>query len=132
LARNGALGEMQLTILRVLWGSGEATVAAVHDALRARRPLALTTVATLLTRMEKKGLVAHRSEGRQFVYRAAVAERDVKRSMVADLTRRLFHGDPLALVNHLLREGEVDPAELARLEDMVAKRSRAKGGRRGS
>ena len=131
MARNGSLGEMQLAILRVLWAEGEATVARVHGALRARRPGALTTVATLLTRMERKGLAAHRAEGRQFVYRAAVDERDVRRSMVADLTKRLFHGDPLALVSHLLIEGDVEPAEIARLKETVSRHARGNGGRRG-
>ena len=132
MARNGSLGEVQLAILRVLWAKGEATVARVHEALSARRSVAPTTVATLLTRMEKKGLAAHRAEGRQFVYRAVVLERDVRRSLVAELTDRLFQGDPLALVNHLLTEGDVDPSEVARLKETIGRHVRAKGGRRGA
>ena len=64
-------------------------------------------------KMERKGVVRHRSEGRQYVYRPTVSERDVTRSMVADLADRLFGGDPTALVSHLLREHGVDQGEIA-------------------
>jgi predicted transcriptional regulator len=126
------LGELQYAIMRVLWGDGEATVARVHEAIHAERPLALTTIATMLTKMEKKGVVAHRTAGRQFVYRPTVTERDVHRSMVADLTERLFDGDFSALVSHLLSEQEIDRAELERLKALIAERTaddRKKGSR---
>jgi predicted transcriptional regulator len=62
--------------------------------------------------MERKGVVAHRAEGRQFVYRATVTEKQVRRSMVGELVGRLFDGDPGALVAHLVSEHEVDVGEL--------------------
>lgn len=116
------LGNLQLAIMRVLWARGEATVAEVHDALRGERERALTTIATMLTKMERKGVVRHRSEGRQFVYLPTVSERDVRRSMVADLTERLFEGDVTALVSHLIAEQEIDPLELAELRRLIAER----------
>lgn len=114
------LGDLQLAILRVLWGMGEASVAEVHEALEAERGLAPTTVATMLVKMEKKGVVAHRLEGRRFIYHPTVSEGQVRRSMVQDLTLRLFHGDVTALVNHLLSEHEIEPGELAELRALVA------------
>lgn len=114
------LGDLQLAILRVLWGMGEASVSEVHEALEAERGLAPTTVATMLVKMEKKGVVSHRLEGRRFIYRPTVSEGQVRRSMVQDLTLRLFHGDVTALVNHLLSEHEIEPGELAELRALVA------------
>jgi predicted transcriptional regulator len=116
-----SLGDLQLAIMRVLWQRGEATVTDVHEALRASRGLAPTTIATMLRRMEDKGVVDHRQDGRQFVYRARVREEDVHRSMVAELVERLFDGDPAALVNHLLSEGEIGLAELDRLRRRIAR-----------
>lgn len=113
------LGDLQLAILRALWERGEASVADVHAALRARR-LALTTIATMLRKMEEKGLVAHSERGRQFLYRAAVDPELVHKNLVGDLVSRLFDGDPLALVNHLLRAGEIDLDELEELRQDVA------------
>lgn len=121
------LGELQLAIMRELWRAGEATVAEVHETLRPERGLALTTIATMLRKMEDKGVVSHRSEGRQFVYRATVEERDVHRSMVGDLVHRLFGGDARGLVNHLVNEGELDRDELRALESMIERRERERG-----
>ena len=122
------LGELQLAIMRVLWERGEATVAEVHQALH-DRGLAPTTIATMLSKMETKGVVAHRTERRRFVYRPTVEEDTVHRSMVQDLVDRLFEGDRRALVHHLLTEGEVADDELDELREVIARRE--KGGRRG-
>jgi len=113
------LGDLQLAILRTLWDLGEAPVSAVHEAL-ADRQLALTTIATMLRKMEEKGLVAHTELGRQFVYRAKVAPEQVQKNLVGDLVTKLFDGDPLALVNHLLRAGEIELGELDDLRRQVA------------
>ena len=118
------LGDLQLAIMRILWSRGEATVAEVHEALEAERGLALTTIATMLTKMEKKGVVDHRADGRRFIFRPLVSESQVTRSMVADLTSQLFRGDVTALVNHLLSEHEIDARELAQLRDLISARQR--------
>ena len=124
MARNSRLGELQHAILRVLWDQGEASVAEVHKALRRKRARALTTIATMLTKMEKRGIVEHRVDGRQFVYRPCVSEEEITRSMVADLTARFFEGDVTALVSHLLTEQEIDPDELVRLRRMIVEKEK--------
>lgn len=118
------LGDLQLAIMRVLWSRGESTVADVHEALEDERGLALTTIATMLMKMEKKGVVVHRAEGRRFIYQPRVSEGQVRRSMVTDLTAQLFGGDVTALVSHLLAEHEIDAGELAELRERIAAESR--------
>ncbi len=113
------LTELQITILRLLWDRGEATVAEIWEALHSDRGLAQTTVATLLTRLERRGVVGRRAEQRQYVYRALVTEAEVRRSMVAELTEQLFEGDVTALVNHLITSQEIAPGDLARLRSMI-------------
>jgi predicted transcriptional regulator len=78
----------------------------------------------MLTKMEKKGVVDHRTDGRKFVYRPTVTEKQVRRSMVSDLTSQLFRGDVTALVNHLLAEHEIESEELAQLRAMIAAKER--------
>ena len=121
------LGDLQLAIMRVLWSRSESTVADVHEALEPERGLALTTIATMLTKMEKKGVVDHRAEGRRFIYRPLVSEDQVRRSMVSDLTSQLFRGDVTALVNHLLSEHDIESGELTQLREMIAARERKEG-----
>lgn len=117
----GHLGKLQLAIMRVLWTHGESTVSDVHRSLEPSHGLAPTTIATMLKKMEGKGVVEHRTEGRRFVYRASVSEDSVTRSMVADLKERLFDGSAAALVSHLLRSHEVDDDELAELRRELAR-----------
>ena len=113
------LTELQIAVMRVLWEKGDATVAEIWEALRPERGLAQTTVATLLSRLEKRGVVAHKSRARQYVYRATVTESEVRRVMVRDLTERLFDGDVAALMSHLLTGREVTPGDLARVKKLV-------------
>jgi len=118
------LSDLQLAVMRVLWDQSEATVAEVHAALESERGLAPTTVATTLARLEKRGVVAHDTQGRQFVYRALYGESAVRRSMVGALTERLFAGDAAELVNHLLAEREIEPRELDRLKRLIERRQK--------
>lgn len=118
------LGDLQLAIMRVLWQRGEATVADVHETLEPERGLALTTIATMLAKLEKKGVVDHHAEGRRFVYHPTVDEGQVRRSMVSELTSQLFRGDVTALVNHLLSEHDIDPGELAQVRALIEARER--------
>jgi BlaI family transcriptional regulator, penicillinase repressor len=124
MAESHKLGDLQHSILRVLWEKKEATVVEVLDALSNERDRALTTIATMLTKMEKRKLVAHRSEGRQFVYRALVSESQVRRSMIAELSSKLFGGDVTALVSHLLQEHEIDAGEVDRLRTLIAEQGK--------
>lgn len=112
--------DLQIALLRVLWQRRSATVAEVTTALEPDRALAPTTVATLLRRLERRGLVTHDVHHRQFVYRATVAESDVRRSMVGELTDLLFGGNPAALVSHLLSEREIAPGDLAKVKNLIA------------
>ena len=118
------LSDLQLGLLRILWDCGEATALEVHTALVEQdRGLAPTTVSTMLSRLEKKGAVVHRREGRQFIYRALVCEVDVRRSMLSRVTDSFFGGDVSALVSHLVEGRGVDPDDVARLQQLLAERS---------
>ena len=118
------LGDLQLRIMKVLWANGEITVAGMHEAVAGERSLAYTTVATMLRKMEERGLVRHRVEGRSFLYRAAVAEEAVSRSMADALLDRLFAGSMAEMVRHLLSTREVSRKELSALEKLIAERKK--------
>src|SRR5512145_3351806 len=113
------VSELQHEILRILWSRGEARAAEVHEGLSEARDLAPTTVSTLLSRMEKKGLLTHRTEGRQFVYRAVVTESEIRRSMVTDLAERVFEGDLTAMVSDLLGRAHVSAEELETIRELL-------------
>lgn len=114
-----ALSDLQLDVMRVLW-RGEASVADVVAALATSRGLAHTTVATVLSRLARRGVVAQRRDGRQLLYRATVSEPQVRRGMVGGLIQSLFEGDPKALLAHLVSENEVAAGDLARVQALLA------------
>ena len=118
-ANHHRLGDLQLRILQVLWATPGAAVSEVHEALRPERDLAYTTVATMLRKMEARGLVAHIEEGRAFRYRALVAEDEVHRSAGEHLVNRLFEGSVADAVSHLLRSREVSAGELDAIEKLI-------------
>ncbi len=120
------LGDLQLKIMKVLWERSEATVSDVHDTLAAETDLAYTTIATMLRKMETRGLVRHRNEGRSFVYSSAVAADAVSRSMVDHLIDRVFEGSLAEMVSHLLTTREVSREELGRLERLIAERKKSR------
>ena len=111
--------DLQLDILRVLWEREEATVAEVHGAMPSHRSLASSTVATLLARLEKRGLISHRTVGRRHVYRAAISEEQVRSSFLDTVTDGVFGGDIAALVSHLLDARSVSPGDLERVRQML-------------
>ena len=115
------LSDLQLALMRVLWARDEASVADIAAALD-ERELAHTTVATVLTRLAKRGLVSARRDGRQLIYRAEVAEPDVRRSMVGGLLRSVFGGDPKALLAHLVDEREVSGRDLDRVRELLQRK----------
>ena len=122
------LTDLQLALMEILWDRAEATVAEVQESLMEDRGLAMTTVATLLSRLEKRGVVAHRTEGRQYVFRAVVSRDEVCDSMVSALTDRLFQGDVTALLSHLLTASEISPGDLAQVRKMIERKTEKQHG----
>ena len=122
-----SLTELQLMIMTVLWAKNEATVLDIHDALRIERRIAQSTVATLLSRMEEKGVVKRREDGRQYLYSAAVTPAEVRHSVVSEfsgLTQKLFSGDVASLVSQLISMNESDPDDLARARKIIEEKER--------
>ena len=113
------LTALQLEVFKVLWTRPEATVVEIQQAVSAVRPLAQTTIATLLSRLEKRGLVAYRTDGRQYVYRAVLQEHDARRHAVAEVSKGLFAGDITAMVSQLLSAHELRPGDLARVRALI-------------
>jgi BlaI family penicillinase repressor len=120
----------QLAILKVLWARGEATVPEVQQAISADRPAALTTVATQLSRLARRGIVAYRVHGRQYVYRARLSEASARADALGELTDRHFEGDIATLVSQLLSSREIRRGDLARVKALIEAKERELKGTR--
>ena len=113
------LSDLQLAVMRVLWDKREASAAQVQQALEASRKLAITTVSTLLVRLEKRGVVSHRADGRMFVYRPRVSELAMRRKTIASVIHNLFRGNPSEVVGQILSERDVSEEDLARMKKLI-------------
>lgn len=117
--KNVSLSEPQMALMRVLWNKPDSTVLEVVEAMRQSRPLAHTTIATMLMRLEKRGLVTANKEGRQLIYRANLSESEVQKSMVAELLSSVFLGNAKALLSHLLKEDEIKAEDLEQIRQRL-------------
>lgn len=115
---NIKLSDQQYQIVQALWTLGEGSARDVQQHLSGLG-LAHTTVGTILTRLEKRGILSSASRGRERVFTALITESDVKRSMVSSLVSTLFKGDSKALLAHLVREGDIDKGELDEIENLL-------------
>jgi BlaI family penicillinase repressor len=109
-SRDLALSDLQLALMRIFWSRPTATAAEVAMQLRGTRPLAHTTVATLLTRLEKRGLLTATREGR---------------SMVSSLLAGLFDGNASGLLSHLVDQRSIGADELAEIRAALARKGRS-------
>lgn len=108
-----ALTKLELELMQVIWRLGSCTVADVQAELD--RPLAYTTVQTMLNILERKGKVRRELEGRAYIYSARVTEAKALGQGVRDLVDRMFGGSSEELVMSLLKNGQIDAKRLAEL-----------------
>jgi predicted transcriptional regulator len=118
------LGDLQLKIMKALWERPDATVAQVRSAVSPGGVLAHSTIATMLRKMEARGLIRHRLLERKFLYRARVKEDEVARKMSEHFIEGLFEGSLAGMVSHLLKTRDISRHELERLEKLIAERKR--------
>lgn len=110
--------------MEVLWQMGEATVAEVTAGV-GRPPLAYNTVLTTLRTLEQKGYVAHKEDGRAFVYHPAIARMQAADSAVRQLLRRFFGNSPGQLAVTLLDDRQLTQADLAEIHRALARKRKA-------
>lgn len=92
------LPELELECMKVLWDSGPLTVRAVREHLLSRRPLAYTTVLTVLDRLMRKGVVTRRKRGRAHVYAALYTQDAARQAALARLLEHYFGGSRTLLL----------------------------------
>lgn len=108
----------ELEILKVLWPSGPVPLGQVCAALRRNRPVAPTTVATMLQVMLGKGLVKRTRGTRSFLWSAKVSQEAAASRLLSKVLDHVFDGSAQRLVAHLLDEGKLsarDCREIRRL-----------------
>src|SRR6187399_1338322 len=97
-----SLSRSQREIMEIVWDRGEVSANDVRDILSVTRDLAKNTVRTLLERMEVKGWLKHREDGRTFLYSAIQPREASVGQKVLEVVDQLCGGSPEELVTALL------------------------------
>jgi len=129
--RPPTIPDSELEVLKVLWDEGQATVRqALQILVAAGRQWSYATVATLLDRLESKGLITSDRSELAFVYRPAITAQEVRQKRLNNLVEKLYQGEPGLLVLHLLKAHPLDDRQAkevrAVLEEMTGDKSRKK------
>jgi predicted transcriptional regulator len=113
------LSQSQREIMEIVWDRGEVSAIEVRDILSKKRDLAKNTVRTLLDRMEEKGWLKHREDGRTYLYSAAQPREASIGQKVLEVVEHVCGGSPEELVTALLDYRGLSPQELKRIRTML-------------
>jgi BlaI family penicillinase repressor len=120
------LTELHQAILDRLWSSGPATAEQVREALLPAHRLKDSSVRTLLRRLEARGYVSHRLDGKTFVYRATMAPKRLAANSVRQMIDRLWSGSVEQFLTGMVDEKILTPAEIARLARKIGQARKRK------
>ncbi len=117
-----SLTDLEIDIMNVVWRLRRATVRQIVEALRNQRPLAYTTVQTVLTILTQKGVVQYIREGRAYVYSAIVQPEGVRQETIKAVVDKLFAGSSQSLVLHLIESDTLTAEEAESLRNLLDRR----------
>lgn len=112
--------------MNAIWSQGNATATDIQAALAPQRVLRDSTVRTLLTRLEEKGYVRHKVDGRTYVYSSTEPPRSLAVRAVSQIVDRFCHGSVESLLAGMVDGEIVDAEELQRIVDRLAAQKSAK------
>ncbi len=121
------LTDLENEVMQAVWNSGTCSVEAVYLVVSRKRKLKETTVRTLLRRLEQKGYLEHKSDGRAYVYRAIEPARSLAARAVRQIIDRLCQGSVEELVSGMVDAKVLNKDDIDQLEKFV--RSRRPGGK---
>jgi len=115
------LTELQQAILDFIWEKGTTTSEEIREALHSRHPLKDSSIRTLLRRLETRGYVSHRQQGKVFVYQAKVRQQSLAAKAVQHIIDRLCAGSVEQFLTGMVDEKVLSMSEIRRLTRKVGK-----------
>jgi predicted transcriptional regulator len=123
------LSELEREVMTIIWQKGRASSREIKDALDASRPLALTTILTVLSRLRKKNYIAEVTRlGRAQVFKPLVPLEKVATKRIRGVLKHFFSGSPSSLVSHLLDHESMDDLELMEIRRLLEEKMNKKRG----
>jgi predicted transcriptional regulator len=117
------LSGLELEVMNLVWEIGESTSADIVEAFSRRRPLAPTTIRTVLSNIEEKGYLQRvPTTERALRYRPSFPREAVATQTMQQLVGRLFGGSSKLAIAQLLASEELGADELEEIQKMVTRR----------
>jgi BlaI family transcriptional regulator, penicillinase repressor len=118
-----ALSELEHQILEIIWSLGPSTSDQIRNALAAKRPLKDSTVRTILRRLQEKGYVRHKVEGRTFIYIGVEQPRNLAVRAVRQIIDRFCEGSVEELLVGMVEDEVLDLDDLQQLARKLGRKT---------
>ena len=113
------LGELQKTVMEIVWNLGECTVHQVIEHLPRNKKPAYTTILTVMQKLEKAGWLKHRREGRSYIYNPSWSREQLGSHNIQHTIKKLFKGDVRAFMQHLIQNEHLSDQDLMEMRQMI-------------
>lgn len=113
----------EFEIMDVIWQAEELTSTEIVNRVNSvkEKKLKRTTIQVQIARLEEKGWLTHRGEGKKFFYRATVPRGEASASITADIKERIFGGSCLELVKSLFAGSNISSDDIKKLREFIDK-----------
>lgn len=119
MAKLPDLSKSEMAVARIIWELGNASLGEIFATFSQKHDGDYSTVQTYVRRLETKGYVRSCRVGRGKRYRPKVAPSQVIRQTLADLTNRLFGGETMPLVRHVIEDRGISRQDIAALRELL-------------
>ncbi len=119
MSERPALSKGELEVARAIWKLGSATVGQAFEAIPESRRPDYSTVQTYIRRLEGKGYLRSQRTGRNKVYAPKIRPSQVIRETVDDFMHRLFDGEAIPLMRHLINDRGVTAEEISAIRELL-------------
>ena len=113
------ISDAEHAVMEVLWDEAPLTAQEVSERVDPDRGWSANTVKTLLGRLLAKAAIAHKEDGRRYLYRPVVEREDYVSGESRRLIDRLFGGKLTPLVAHLAERDELSQTDIAEIEALL-------------
>ena len=113
------LTDGEQSIMEILWAQGECSVKEISEKLSLDKPTAYTTVQTMCKILADKDYASFTKEGRAFIYRAKMTQKEARQGALSALLTRFFGSSPELLAQHLIQETDIELDDLEALQKQI-------------
>lgn len=118
---SNVLTDTELSIMKIIWEKGEASVKDVQICLTEKQEPAYTTILTFLQILEKKEYLKHRKKGKIYIYYPVISKEEAIESDIGNIVKRFFDNSTKKLVLNLLKKENLSQKEIKELEKIINK-----------